>query len=643
MMPKLTYRSSLALFLVFALVIFFSVNIIAGGLFRSARMDLTADHLYTLSEGTREVLKALPDTITLTFYFSDKLADQFPATQAYGERVKDMLKEYRSLSGGRIDLNIIDPEPFSEEEDQAVAQGLTGVPTGNGDQLYFGLVGVDTTDRKEIIPIFDQRRERFLEYDLTQLVQNLKESHKPLVGVLSSLPLAFGPGGLQAAMQGRSQPFSVWQQLNETFNVTTVAEDFDMLPEGLDVLVLAHPAMLTPHQLFAIDQFVLHGGRALVMLDPYAESAAYMAGGVGNAPVPQSSSLEPLLAAWGVTFDTSEVVADRALAQQVATGDARNAITDYVIWLRPQKANMSPDDLVTANLNSMLIAAGGYFTQADGATTSFEPLITSTDEATIVPSTSLAMQPTPDMLLRDYRPSGSHYVMAARVTGPAKTAFPDGPPQLESDATTSKDIVEKQNLPSDSLLTEAEKPINVILIADSDFLDDRFWIQTQNVLGQRIGIPTADNGAFVLNAVENLTGSDALISLRSRGTSERPFTVVDELRREAEQQYLAEEQRLQQRLDQTEKKIADMEGQQAQGGLFLSPEQQDAIAGFREQALETRKQLREVQRRLRSDIEALAMSLRILNILVMPLIVAAVAVALGIMRQRRYRRSRRPA
>jgi ABC-type uncharacterized transport system involved in gliding motility auxiliary subunit len=253
------------------------------------------------------------------------------------------------------------------------------------------------------------------------------------------------------------------------------------------------------------------------------------------------------------------------------------------------------------------------------------------------------MQPSPDMLLRDYRPSGTHYVIAARVTGMAKTAFPNGPPQMKSDATTSKDVVEKQDLPQDTLLTDSEKPINVILIADSDFLDDRFWIQTQTVLGQRIGIPTADNGAFVLNAVENLTGSDALISLRSRGTSERPFTVVDKLRRDAEQQYLAQEQSLQQRLDQTEKKIADMEGQQTQGGLFLSPEQQDAIAKFREQALETRKQLREVQRRLRSDIEALANTVRILNIFVMPLIVAGVAVGLGVMRQRRYRRSRRPA
>lgn len=640
-MPKLTYRSSLALFLVFALVIFFSVNIIAGGIFRSARMDLTADGLYTLSDGTREVLKSLPDTITLTFYFSDELADQFPATQAYGERVKDMLKEYRSLSDGKINLNIVDPEPFSEEEDEAVALGLTGVPTGNGDQLYFGLVGTDTTDRQEVIPIFDQRRERFLEYDLTQLVQNLKESKRPLVGVLSSLPLAFGPGGLQAAIQGQSQPFSVWEQLNQNFNVTTVAQDFEALPDGLDVLVLAHPGALTPHQLFAIDQFVLHGGRALVMVDPFAESASYMAGGAGNMPVPQSSNLEPLLTAWGVKFDTSEVVADRALAQQVATGNNRNSITDYVIWMRPQKDNMSADDLVTANLNNMLIAAGGYFTPADGATTSFEPLISSSDQASIIPSTTLEVQPDPNMLLRDFRPTGEHYVMAARVTGMAKTAFPDGPPQLETDATTNVDVVEKQNLPEASLLKESEKPINVILIADSDFLDDRFWIQSQNVLGQRIGIPTADNGAFVLNAVENLTGSDALISLRSRGTSERPFTVVDELRRNAEQQYLAEEQRLQQRLDQTEQQIAQMEGQQTEGGLFLSPDQQAAIAKFREQALETRKQLREVQRRLRSDIEALADTLRIVNILVMPLLIAGLAVALGVMRQRRYRRSRR--
>ena len=633
-------RTSLAVFLALTLVIFFSVNIISQGLFRSARLDLTEDSLYTLSKGTKDILKKLPDTITLRFYFSDKLADQFPTTQAYAERVKDMLREYRSLSGGKIDLQIIDPEPFSEAEDEAVARGLTGIPTQTGDMLYFGLVGVDTTDKQEVIPIFDQSRERFLEYDLTQMVQNLGESKKPLVGVLSSLPLAFGPGGIQAAMQNQSQPFAIWEQLNHSFSVTAIQPNFTELDKKLDILVIIHPDTLNAHQLFTIDQFVLHGGRVLAFLDPFAESAGYMAGGLGNSPVPQSSTLGPLLDAWGVKFDTSEVVEDRQLAQQVATSGNRDSITDYVLWIRPQRAEMSSDDLVTANLNSMLFASAGYFTKKDGSTLSFEPLVSTSDQSMITPATNLSLQPDPATLLRDFRPSGEKFVLAARITGMAKTAFPDGPPNLDTEKTTNVDVVEQENLPEQNLLKESAQPINVILVADSDLLDDRFWIQTQQVLGQRVGIPTADNGAFLLNAVENLSGSQALISLRSRGTSSRPFTVVDNLRRVAEQQYLAQEQQLQEKLDQTQKQIASMESQQAQGGLFLTPDQQKAVAAFREQALATRKQLRQVQRRLRANIDELADTIRVLNIIVVPLIVALVAIGLGVMRRRKYRQSR---
>jgi ABC-type uncharacterized transport system involved in gliding motility auxiliary subunit len=635
-------NSRLSLFLVFVAVIFFSVNVIAQAVFRSSHMDLTADKLFTLSDGTKEIVRSLPDTITLRFYFSKKLATEFPATEEYAKRVRDMLEEYRRLSNGKVDLEVIDPEPFSDAEDDAVAQGLNGIPTGNGDQIYFGLVGTDRTDRKQVIPVFDQSREQTLEYDLTGLVQTLGQASKPKIAVLSALPLAYGPGGIQASLQGQSQPYTIWQQLTKSFDVASLPQDFKEIPPQTDVLLIADPAKLDDHELFAIDQFVLKGGRVLAFLDPYVESAAYTQSANGQ-PVPTSSTLGPLLKAWGVSFDTTQVVADRSLAQPVRMRSGSPVPIDYVVWLRPGAANMNRTDLVTTDLDNLLLASPGFFTKADGATLDFQPLVTSSDQSELIPSTDMATMPSPDDLLRDFKPTGETYVLAARITGMAKTAFPDGPPKLESKTTSSVGIVEEENLPAGDLVTESKQPINVVLVADADLLDDRFWVQTQQVLGQTVAIPTADNGAFVMNAVENLSGSAALISLRSRGTSARPFVVVDRLRREAEQQYLAEEQRLQQQLDRTQQQISEMQQQRGDGGLFATPQQQEAINAYRQQEIATRKQLREVQRHLRQSIDTLAGRLRIINIVLMPLLVAVLAIGLGMARKRRYRKSRRRA
>lgn len=628
--------------LIAAFAIFFAINVLSNQGLRNARVDLTEARLYTLSDGTRNVLKQIPEPITLRFFFSDKLASAAPQIKQYGTRVRELLERYVALSNGKIRLEVIDPEPFTEAEDRAVQAGLQAANLPGG-QFYFGLVATNTLDQQQVIPFFQSEKEQFLEYDLTKLIYGLSNPTKPVVGILGSLPLEYGPGGVMAAMRGQSQPYLILEQIKQFFQVKMLdASKPEEIDDKLSVLILAHPKDLSPQAQYAIDQYVLKGGRLIVFSDPYSETMAAMPNPMTGMPMPggeQNSLLPDLFKAWGVEVAPDKFVADLALAQRVQTGrSGAAAVVDYIPWLAIPGERLSHEDVVTAELTQINTASMGAIRKLEGATTTLTPLITSSDQAMLMDTADLKGDPNPQMLAEKFKPTGESYVLAARISGPAKTAFPNGAPapaKKEGEAQPASPAT-----PAAEQVKESTKPINVLLVADADLLDDRFWVRSQQMFGQSMYVPIAANADFLVNAIDNMSGSGDLIGLRSRGRSQRPFEVIDNLRRQAEQQFLARQRQLEQKLENTQKQLADLQSKaQEQSNALLTAEQQAALDTFRDELLQTRRELRGVQRELNRDIEGLQTLIKFINIGLMPLLAAIVAIGLSIAwRRRRARR-----
>ena len=613
-----------ALGLILLAIIFVTINLFANVSFRAARLDLTQNNLFTLSDGTRNILGQLDEPVTLKFYYSQELAAEQPGFRLYANRVRDMLEEMTAAANGKIQLDIIDPEPFSETEDQAVAQGLVAQPVDAGEIVYFGLVGTNMVDRVEVIPFFADERQQYLEYDLARLVHNLSLPEKPVLGIISNLPLDTGAGGILAAMRGQSQPFLIYAELTDRFNVEFIPPDSVKLPNNIDVLLLAHPRPLNDMQAYAVDQFIMRGGRVLAFLDPQSEVS--LTAGPNGEPLKgytEQSSLPKLLGQWGVQLDNNLIVADRKRAQRVAAGrDARRALTDYILWMGLTSEEMNGDDLITANIDHLNIGTVGALFATDNATTNFTPLVSSSDDASLMTRDYVLTAPSPDKLLRRFEPGDAPYVISARLSGLVTTAFPYGPPAGENQKGQSAKLADHK--------TE-NVAANIVVFADSDFFDDRFWVTEQNYLGQRFGVPIADNGKFLLNAVENMMGSNDLISLRGRERVARPFTRVQALRKAAEQNYLEEEENLLARIEAAQGELNKLE----QGGAGLA-DAEVASKKYRAELLQARKALRRVQGDLRRDIDQLEARVTWLNIIVMPVLIGLAALMLA-MRQRRRR------
>jgi gliding motility-associatede transport system auxiliary component len=642
-------RAAAAVALLCAVALFAGINFIADRTLGGERVDLTQQHLYTLAQGSKATLAKIDEPVVLRFYYSKRLGDEVPAYGLYAQRVRELLEEYAARSHGKLRLEEINPVPFSPEEDRAVAFGLQGVPIDQGGELvYFGLAATNSTDDQQVIPFFQMERERFLEYDLTRLVYNLAFPKKPVVALITSLPLE---GDMMAAMQGQPmQPFVVLEQLRQLYDIRTLGGDIDSIDKDVDVVWIAHPQHLSEKTQYAIDQFVLRGGHALVFVDPNSEVQSSRPSRFNPPGSPNDSNLEKLFAAWGVEMLPDTVAGDRFAARKVNAGSGSRVVpADYVAWLSLRQPNFNHDDPVTSDLTQINMASAGILEQKQGATTKFEPLITTSPASMKIPAEKVKGMPDIVGLLRGFKPDDKRYVLAARITGPAKTAFPDGPPKPpEKKDAENKDTKKDAEKPAEPApqLTESAKPINVIVVADTDILDDRFWVQAQDFFGQRAVTPTANNGDFVANAVESLAGGAELMTLRSRGISSRPFELVQDIQRDAEQRYSAKEKALQDKLKETEAKIKDArvvkEGQgQGQAGIVLTSEQTQAVDNFRAELVRTRQQLREVQLALRQDIDRLKFRLEFFNIALVPILVGIAALVLGIVRLRR--RSRRAA
>jgi ABC-type uncharacterized transport system involved in gliding motility auxiliary subunit len=649
MSQSLVSRRTMAVVaLICALVLFVAVNVIADHVMKGARLDLTHEHLYTLSQGSKNTLAHIDEPITLRFYYSPRLGDEAPSYGVYAQRVREMLEEYAALAKGKIQLEIVNPEPFSPAEDRAVAFGLQGVPIDQGgEQVYFGLAATNSTDDQQTIPFFQPDRERFLEYDLTKLIHGLAVPKKTVVGLVTSLPLE---GDFMAAMQGRPvEPYAIIDQLRQLYELRTLSSNLDSVGSDIDVLMIVHPQNLSQRTLYAIDQFVLKGGKALVFVDPYSETQAAHANQMNPAGQTESN-LEQLFTAWGVAQEPGKVAGDLRDARRVNAGtQGRAQALEYVAWLALKEDNLNRDTAITGDLSRINMASAGILKPTDGAKTTFTPLVSTSEESEEISADKLQGFPDVAGLLRDFKSDNKKLTLAAEVVGPADTAFPDGPPKSDlpdkdkdkdkdKDAKT-EDAKDKDAAEAAAQIKTAAQPINVVIVADTDILDDRFWVQEQDFFGQRVVVPTAGNGDFVANAIDVLSGGNDLIGLRTRGTSVRPFEVVQNIQRAADERYEARAKSLEQELKDTQAKIKDLQSKEG-GAASVAPaaEQSQAIENFRTQMLQTRQQLRQVQLFLRQDIDRLKARLEFFDIAFVPLVVGFVAVILGAWRLRWRRR-----
>lgn len=615
--------------LLLAAALFVALIIIVNATLTTWRIDLTENKLFTLSQGTINILRNIKEPVRLDFYYSQQALTGLPAIANYGNRVRDMLQEYAAHAGDGIQLNVIDPEAFSEEEDQAVASGLQGITvSGAGERAYFGLVGVNSTDDQEVIPFFQSEREAALEYDLTKLIYTLDHPKKPVIGVITSLPM-FGDEQQQPALK----PWTITSAMQEFFEVRDLGASIDAVSPDIDVLLIVHPKDLKLKTRFAIDQYALKGGKVLVFLDPLAESDRTPPA-EGQAVLPDiDSELPQLLDKWGVEMLPEKIAGDINAAMHVQTRSQRGTReVAYLPWLRLARESFNPDDFATSELSVIHMGTSGILVKKSEAKTIFTPLIETTKQSMQLDRDFLMIQRDPGVILDNFKSSEAKQTLAVRLQGQAVTAFPQGIAEDETEEGAGTGGQASTN--GAGLVKEGQ--INVIVVADTDILTDLFWIRTQSYLGMDLPQPIADNGNFIINAIENLAGSNDLISLRSRGEFTRPFDRVEAIRRDAELRFREHEQQLQAKLQETEQKIKKL--QEEQGGetsMILTPEQSAEMEKFRKVRLETRKELRAVQHELKKNIEQLGTSLRLLNIGLMPLLIIIISISSGLYRIRR--------
>lgn len=600
--------------LVLIALAFLAFNLFAGLGLTNARLDLTEQKLYTISAGTERILAELEEPIELSFFYSDSTAKDLPALRNYARRVEEMLKAYQREAGDKLKLKIIDPAPFSEDEDQAAEFGLQGIPLQQGgDSVYFGLAGKNAQGDIQVIPFFALDQEEFLEYELSRLVQSLAKPQRPVVGVLSGLQIN---GGFDMLARRPTPPWMVMEEIRQLFQIESLKADVDLIPEKVSVLLLVHPKNLPQQTLYAIDQFVLRGGKLLAFVDPFSE-ADTQAEMPGEIAIDKSSSLAPLFQAWGLRMVPDKVLGDGSYAMSVSMGEGQRAVR-HAAWLSLPKGALDQEDISTAALENLTVAAAGMLEPLEGAKTRFIPLVQSSQYAMPFDVKRFGMLQNPEELIRELQPTGERYTIAARIDGPAQSAYPDGI-EGRKDGLKSADN------------------INVIAVADTDLLTDRMWVQVQDFFGQRIPQPWADNASFTINALDNLAGSEALISVRSRGRFTRPFEVVEALQREAEVRFREKEQALQARLADTEQKLAALQqNDDPSKALELTPEQQATLRQFVQEKLKIRKELREVRYQLNADIEALGRTLKFVNIALVPLLLTLGVLALWLWRRRRH-------
>ena len=610
------------------LILFLSVNVLSSGWLTSARLDLTKDKLYTLSESTIKLLKDVKEPVTFRLYLSGGLAQAVPHLGIYANRVRDLLLEYQSVSNGKVKLEVLDPAPFSILEDRAVAAGLRGIPAvSGGDNMYFGLVGSNTTDDIETIPFIQIDREAFLEYDLSKMLYALVTSKPTVVGIVSTLPT---DGTMKVTATGRQEPvapYVVRNQIGELFETRFLGKEIDEVPSDVNVLMVVHPKNQSARTIFAIDQYMLAGGKAIIFVDPFAEVEGMQGQMLGSTI--GGSSLEKVFKVWGIEYDINTVVGDRLSARKVLP-EAGNRPIEYLPWLELRGPSLDRSSPITSGIDVVALASAGHLSVKDNSSLKITPLLISSPGAGLIDSKKVQGFRNPKKLLREFKADKKQYILAGCVTGSVQTAFPDGVPAPGKDQDGKLVEVNPWQSP---ILTQSESPLDIIVVADADILADRFWVIMRDFAGQRVPVPTANNGDFVLNSIEALAGSSSLMELRGRGSASRPFKVLQDIQKTASQKFEDKERGLRQTITKTEKKLQQLRRRNPESSAkVVSERDRREMEKMQREILGFRSELRKVRRSLTQDYQRLEMHLWFLNIALVPILLIIFSIALSVIR-----------
>ena len=642
--------------IVLSVVVLFFVNWLAGLEFY--RVDLTQGRVYTLSDGTKEILKNLDAPVTVRFYLSQS-DDSMPLPlKGYARRVEDLLTEFKAASKGKLVIEKLDPQPDSDAEDAAVLDGVQAQSLTGGDRFYFGLA-VKRGEQKSTMSTIVMQRERLLEYDIVRAITRSANAKKPKIGILSSMPVFGSPGFAMMGMPPSPKQTFV-SELERDFDVQRISTDVKQIDDDLKVLLVVHPKGLSESTEFAIDQFILRGGKVIALLDSYAYFDL-VPSQQGMQPGGTASDLERLTKAWGVKLESGKMIAD----MQYMTGQGNRGLPTL---LTLNDSAYSASDIATAQLGDTLFAFSGAFTGQPTEGLKQDILIKSSTYAEMVDNT-VAMEQG-EKLAKGVKPTGQQYPLALRLEGHFKTAFPDGAPELKVDAKdtgkdTSKDKTKAKTSattgapaksPGDSKkastppaeaaapepvtveVLKASKGVNsVVLIADSDFINDNVAVQIQEIFGQRVVYPTNGNLAFLQSLVDQFAGDSALVSLRTRQSASHPFTVIKEMETRAQQAYVGKIKALEENLQKTRESLAQMQKNKTanESAQILSPEQQAQVDTFKKTAAETRLELKNLRKDLRAESEALQFWAKLTNIALVPLILLVLSLAVFLLNHRK--------
>jgi len=595
--------------LVLGAIILFAVNMIGWQSLKLYRLDVTENKLFTLTDSTRKVIADVDDPITLKFYYTDALGARAPAYGLYADRIQALLNYYASLSNGKIIFQKISPEPFSDEEDRAVAAGLTALPLGTSQEKgYLALVGANSTDDEETIAFMTLDRAAFLEYDLTRMVHKLSKPARKNIGLITGLDMrgSMGPDG---------KPVPAWlivQQMEEYFNVRAIDSKAREIPTNIDMLMIVAPDELPDDLAFSIDQFALSGKPVVVFADPFSELNRRNPTGLAR----NGKNFLKLLSGWGADIAADKVVTDPQNSRRIQFNSPNGPVAmNYIVWLSYDDKAFDTGDAVFSEVKRLVMATPGAISLNDKAGTKLQPLIRTGRNSSLV-STDLMIPPNPETLLNSFLPDDKIKVLAGRLTGTAKASFSIG----------------EQSLPGQKL----QGDINVVVVADADMLFDSFWARATNTGGQRVIVPVANNQDLLLNILANMSGGAALSGLRGRGIENRPFTLVQNLQRQAELRYRKRERILKDKLIQAQKKLEDIQTNAAKGQVIISDEDKTAILNIRQEVVSVRRGLRDVQRSLNEDIERLEFRVQMINTVGVPLLILlAGLIWFGLGRRRR--------
>ena len=598
------------------------LNIIISNTLINNKIDLTNDKLYTLSSNTINVIKNLNEQIKVQFFFSKSLSQDIPQVKDFERRIRELLISYAKLSKN-IDLEIIDPKPFTDLEDLASSYGVQGLQLNQeGEMFYLGAVLSNSVNDITVIPFFEITRERYLEYDLTKSIHNLSKREKPLIGLVSGLPFA---GGLSNSLEPAFQnPFYLHQNISEFFDIKDISTTIDNIPDEVDQLLIIHPKSLSETQLYAIDQFVLSGKGVTFFIDPLSEHEIVNSTSIQENPELFYSNLNKLFKAWGFEVQTNMVVGDFTNGRKVSLGNQNNEkIVTYIPWIALEGDLLSRNDIITANLDYLFFkSAGSIKNLSTNNELEFIPLVKTSQNSMLIEKAKLQFKADPEALLKNFKSENKSFILGARITGNFKSAFSE---KELSELGIKKEIHVKKNSNS-----------NILVFADTDLLTDITWLTQQNILGRRNIIAIADNGRLVMNSLESMSGGKNLIGLRGRGVSNRPFLLIENLQKNAEIMLKEKEDALKEELAETENKLQKIQDENITDKENLSLEQTETINKFNKKIINIRKDLREVQRKLGENIRSLETKLKIINIWLIPSLIVVVYYILKIaIRKRR--------